>query len=74
MNLYVWKRIDKATTSYHSEGGVVAIAATEERARELAEASERGCLFAADDKPDLVQAVADGAPEFAYVFQDAGCC
>jgi hypothetical protein len=74
MNVYIWKRIDQATTNYHSEGGVVAIAATEERARQLAEASEEGCRFGENEKPDVVQAVADGAPEFVYIFQDAGCC
>jgi hypothetical protein len=45
-----------------------------ERARQLAEASEEGCRFGENEKPDVVQAVADGAPEFVYIFQDAGCC
>ena len=72
MNVYIWKRIEQASSSYHSEGGVTAIATTEERARELA--LTEGAKIQRHESPDIVQAVADGAPEVAVVFPDAGCC
>jgi hypothetical protein len=73
MNAYVWKYIDSATDSYHSSGGVFAIAETETRARELA--AMQGAKIAESETPDLVYVLADGAaPEVAVIFPNAGCC
>lgn len=78
MNIYIWQRIDQATGNYHSEGGVVVFAETEERARELANAKrsddiEYDCHIKTEEMPDHVRPCADG-PEQVFIFPDAGCC
>lgn len=72
MNIYIWQRIEKATEDYHSEGGVVVFAETEERARELANSDEE-CKIKPEEMPDHVRPCADG-PELVFIFPDAGCC
>ena len=72
MRVFVWNRIDKATANYHSEGGLVVFAGTEERARELANA-ERDCELKAEELPDDVREVMGGV-ECVYIMPDAGCC
>lgn len=73
MNIYVWKCIDHATGNYHSGGGLVVIAANEERARALANAYE-DVRLKPEEQPDMVLALADSAAESVTVFPDAGCC
>lgn len=72
MKVFVWERIEQATHSYHSGGGVVVFADTEQRARELANA-ESGCLIDATEIPDEVRDV-EGGKEAVYIMPDAGCC
>ena len=72
MKAFVWKSINRATDSYHSEGGVFAVAESEEKAKALAE--KEGARFAATESADLVYVVNDDAPEVAVIFPDAGCC
>lgn len=44
MNVYIWKYVDQVSNNYHSDGGVVVIAETEEEARKLAN-SENGVIL-----------------------------
>lgn len=71
MKVFVWNRVDKCSDNWHSEGGVVAFAETEERARELANVG--GCYIQLNEKPDDVRDVLCG-PEKVYWMPDAGCC
>ena len=41
MKVFVWERADHVTDNWHTEGGLVVFAETEERARELANAERR---------------------------------
>ena len=73
MNIYVWHQIDKCTSSYHSEGGVVAIAESEERARELAKVE--GAYIELHESPDMEHKLEDDhTAESVYLFPNAGCC
>jgi hypothetical protein len=72
MKVFVWERIEKATDSFHSEGGLVVFAATEERARELANA-QGGCELKPTEAPDEVRDVV-GGEEKVFIMPDSGCC
>lgn len=72
MKVFVWERIEECTGSYHSEGGLVVFAESEERARELANA-QTGCKLKPSEMPDEIRECADG-PERVFVMPDAGCC
>lgn len=72
MRVFVWKRIDTATRSYHSEGGLVVFADTEERARELAN-EQSGCHLMPEEAPDEVREVVGGG-EMVFIMPDKGCC
>ena len=75
MKLFVWNRVDHATDNYHDEGGVMVIAETLDRARELLKGKtgkdERPC-GALTKEPDLVRECE--GPDYIGVFPDAGCC
>lgn len=78
MRLYLWRYVDYISGSYHHEGGVVAVAASLERARELIKAKrerrqEKDCGALTVD-PDLVYSIEDSAPETVEIFPNAGCC
>lgn len=72
MKVFIWKRIDKATDNYHTEGGLVVFAETEERAREISRGID-GLGLRDDENPDHVRGV-DGGSELIFVMEDAGCC
>lgn len=72
MKIFLWKRIQNATENYHSAGGLVVFAETEERARELANA-QSGCELKPNEAPDEVRDVASGE-EKVFIMPDAGCC
>lgn len=69
MKVFVWPRIKKCTDRYHSEGGAVVFAETEERAKEIAR--ENGCYIVDDELKDVREV--DGK-EAIYIMPDAGCC
>jgi hypothetical protein len=74
MKVFVWKYIDHCSDDYHPEGGVVVFAATEERARELAN-KEPGCAIRPKEMPDDVRELAsESGGECVIIFPDAGCC
>ncbi|HHT9147247.1 MAG TPA: hypothetical protein ACFYD4_16465 [Candidatus Wunengus sp. YC61] len=72
MKVFVWENIDECTDAYHSRGGVVVFADTEERARELANA-QKGCKMLPKEKPDDVRDVF-GGDEGVFIMPNAGCC
>lgn len=72
MKVFIWQRVDKCSNYYHEEGGVVVFAATEERARELANTHD-GCSIRDDELPDAVRDVSSG-DECVFIMPDAGCC
>lgn len=72
MKVFIWSYVDQCTNSYYSGGGVVVFAETEQRARELANATP-GCAIQDNEAPDEVREVAEGG-ERVFIMQDAGCC
>lgn len=70
MNIYIWKRIGKATNRHHPEGAVVVVADTVEEAISLA-ASEGANIVT---PPNVVYQLAAEEAKTAFIFQDAGCC
>lgn len=73
MKLFMWDRVGHASGNYHDEGGIVVIAETLERAREMIAASkERAKCEALTMTPDLVRECE--GPEHISVHEDAGCC
>ena len=72
MKVFVWDRVDKCSDNYHCDGGVVVFAATESRAREIANAVE-GCEIKDTEHPSEVRDCAAGA-ERVFIMPNAGCC
>lgn len=72
MKVFVWSYVGQCTNNYHSGGGVVVFAETEQRAREIANAHE-GCAIQDNEAPDDVRDVA-GGDERVFIMPDAGCC
>ena len=78
MKVFVWQRIQHATSHYHPQGGVVVFAENVQRARELAaqNSTDEGkpeCVITVDEAPDAVREVV-GGEEAVYIMPDAGCC
>jgi hypothetical protein len=72
---FVFNRISGMTENWHSEAGVMVVAATLSRAQELINAVRRP--LGDDDPigvPDDAIAVADYEAERMLLFPDAGCC
>lgn len=84
MNVYIWHRIDKCTSEHHPEGGLVVVAKSLERAREIARNAGRGKKSGCDTSivehcdpspaPDVVLPLAGGPEERVIMFPDSGCC
>jgi hypothetical protein len=76
MKVFIWEHIQKLTDNYHSDGGLVVVAANLQRAIELAEAE--GVEFSKGDYDELtptnVYNTDDSADEKVFIFPDAGCC
>lgn len=73
MKVFVWNRIANVSQNYHSEGGLVVFAESEERARSIA--NETGEITIDESEmPDKVADVADTTEESIHSFPDAGCC
>lgn len=72
MKVFVWHQIDKCSSNYHEDGGVVVFAESEARAREIANA-RGGCAIRDDETPDEVRDVLGGG-EAVFIMPNAGCC
>ena len=67
MFAFVWERLSEVTDNWHDEGGLLIIAPSLARARELHSAVR-------SNLPDVVYPLASDPEEHVYVFPDAGCC
>lgn len=80
MKLFVWNDADAVSANYHSNGGLVVIAESFERAREMiAEATKKKPYSQPDAicealtiAPDLIRECE--GPEYIAVHPNAGCC
>lgn len=77
MKVFIWQRIQELTDNYHSDGGLVVVAANLQRAVELAEAE--GVKFSKEEDydeltPTNVYNTDDSTEEKVFIFPDAGCC
>jgi hypothetical protein len=70
MKMFIWEYVSELTVSYHDGGGVVVVASTLERARELLPPN---CSAVKED-PGAVYVLAGPVEERVYAFPDAGCC
>jgi len=67
VKLYIWNYVTLVTKSYHDGGSVIAIAETEERAKELV-------AHVVKDFCDVEPLVFDLTSEMWDVFANEGCC
>lgn len=83
MNVYVWEYIDGLTGSYHSSGGAVVVAVSEEAAWAALVAEATKPAYEGDEpdhkpvrpeKPSAVLVTDAGAVPMVFVFPNAGCC
>jgi hypothetical protein len=75
MKLFLFERIEHASTNYHKEGGAVVIASDESTARALI-ASGDGEVIISDEewsKAIVFELVGEHEPR-VIAFPDAGCC
>lgn len=73
MKIFIWQSIENATQSFHSGGGVVAVAESLEQAISMAEAE--GVRFGSQYDSEPVELELSGEQEpRVFVFPDAGCC
>lgn len=84
MNVYIWERISLCSGNYHTEGGVVVIANTEEEARELfakhpslyqgnyLEPAEY--TYIQEGETPVVYPLLGWHEQKVFIFPDAGCC
>jgi hypothetical protein len=71
VKVFIWERVEQVSSSWHSGGGLVVFAATEERARAIANATD-DVKVAESDKVDEVRE--SSGEEAVFTFPDAGCC
>lgn len=90
MNIYVWKYSRYVTSNYHDGGGVLVVAPTLERARQILENQlepvwrETFEMWGDELQPGDCEAVVEGpyrvwptyptAEEEVIIFPDKGCC
>lgn len=73
MKIFIWERVENATSNYHSGGGVVVVAETLEQAMSMAE--EHGVRFGDEyDTAPIALELSDEQEPRVFVFPDAGCC
>lgn len=80
MKLFVWDRIKKVSDEYHEDGGLLIIAESEKRARQMAKEYVtyfyKTIIYPIDlkehEKPTLIRECE--GPEFIITFPDSGCC
>lgn len=83
MKVFVWKDLMEVSTNYHREGGLVVVAESLERAREIVkekvdvrdyEYQDPVDCEAKSVDPDAQYNITDDAEEGFFVFPNAGCC
>ena len=71
MKIYIWKRLNNVSSNFHSDGGLVIIAESLEKAKELVSQDK---YIVINEEPDIVLEIEDSAVPEYIVFPDAGCC
>ena len=76
MNAYVWNRVEDVTANWHSEAGVLVVAADLVRATGLIPRMDYGGKVTVEQpgQPDLVLPLAGDHDERVVIFPDSGCC
>jgi len=67
-------RMDQASHRYHSEGGAVVVAASEDDARTLLNVTPDVTLLDTEWEGRVVYELAKDYPPNVTIFPDAGCC
>lgn len=78
MKLFIWKRANETTDSYHSEAGVVVFADSLQDARDILGEKIQSDGIKKESEvfskaPDIEIEVSEITKSF-YIFPDAGCC
>lgn len=71
MKAFLWHQIDKVSDNYHEGGGVIIVAETIDRAREIALVGDE--KMSIDGEPDYIFD-SDLIEEKVIPFPNAGCC
>lgn len=71
MKLFIFNNVEKLTNNWHSEGGLVIIAESMERAIELA--TKEGVKFTKEEIESCEVRDCSGEEDI-FLFPDAGCC
>lgn len=88
MNIYIFEEVSKLTTNYHSDGGLVIVAESLERAvalfNEGVEAEQKERFSRSENPPALTMEEIEkvklyplkynSQKEEVFIFPDAGCC
>lgn len=82
MKIFLWPRLEKVSNSWHSGGGLLVIADSFERAKELIAAAnekEKSDYFKDDaieipSSVEMVFEIVGEHEESVMTFPDAGCC
>ncbi len=73
MEAWVFENLDQVSDSWHSGGGLVVVASSVERAREMVVENDASIEVPNWDEA-IVLRLDDDEPERIWVFPDAGCC
>lgn len=76
MRIFIWERVEHATTSYHPEGGIAVVARSLEEARgRLREGHVPEKCEAFSVNPDYEYRLdGEGIDPTVILFPDSGCC
>lgn len=81
MNVYVWDYLKRMSDSYHDDGGVVVVAESVEKARELLRTKDEhgytpvpGDSDVFDREPEVTYPTAGEVAARVFTFPNAGCC
>ena len=74
MKMFIFRKVEECSPSYHSDGGVVIVAEDRDTAGHLADQQEYLVLCPSDwDKADVYELKGAYVP-YIYIFPNAGCC
>lgn len=75
MQLYIFQRIEKASTNSHEKGGLCVIATDIDHVKKLVDESEGAIRLTEDEINKVVAYPLKGKHKAkVFVFPDAGCC
>lgn len=74
MKIFVFENVSQLTNNWHSGGGLVVVANSEEHAKELVGLDSNIVLDESDWKYVKTYDVVGQVDATMYVFPDAGCC